>query len=155
LHISITGARACKNITLGEVQQAAYWFLSKLMSKRSLNSLSLSIRFIDFPPKYWTGCAHYQIIEDSGRPNDYTVWIKPNLSKRLTLQTLAHELVHVKQWFKRERKDCDFEIVKFKKKKYNEGKMAYRNMPWEKEAYAREDRLYKGYMKHLKELKSR
>ncbi len=54
------------------------------------------------------------------------------------MQTLAHEMVHAKQYFRGELNPVDHSWKGGKPYKYE-----YDNAPWEIEAYAREERLYK------------
>ena len=56
------------------------------------------------------------------------------------MQTLAHEMVHVKQYF---RKELDGTGMKFKWKGRNADGYQYENQPWEREAFRREAQLYK------------
>lgn len=56
------------------------------------------------------------------------------------MQTLAHEMVHVKQYF---RKELDGTGCKFKWKGRNADGYKYENQPWEREAFKREGVLYK------------
>lgn len=55
------------------------------------------------------------------------------------MQTLAHEMVHVKQYF---RKELDGTGCKFKWKGRNADGYQYENQPWEREAFKREESLY-------------
>lgn len=56
------------------------------------------------------------------------------------MQTLAHEMVHVKQYF---RKELDGSGCKYKWKGRNADGYQYENQPWEREAFKREEGLYK------------
>ena len=55
------------------------------------------------------------------------------------MQTLAHEMVHVKQYFRKELEDSG---CKFKWKGRNADGYQYGNQPWELEAFKREEQLY-------------
>ena len=56
------------------------------------------------------------------------------------MQTLAHEMVHVKQYF---RNELDGTGMNFKWKGRNANGYKYENQPWEREAFKREEGLYK------------
>jgi hypothetical protein len=62
-------------------------------------------------------------------------------SKEMTLKdlvtTICHEMVHVKQYYRKEMDDRGFT---WKKKDIDE-KTPYYDLPWEKEAYAMQDEL--------------
>ena len=54
------------------------------------------------------------------------------------MQTLAHEMVHAKQYLRRELYGCPMSWKGAKPRKYS-----YDNSPWEQEAYALEEQLFK------------
>jgi hypothetical protein len=56
------------------------------------------------------------------------------------MQTLAHELVHVKQYFRKELTYAN--TGEFCWKKRNAGGYKYENQPWEKEAFRMEKELF-------------
>ena len=73
------------------------------------------------------------------RPEECTIEIDADQKVTLLLKSLAHELVHVKQWAKgefyqlqRERK-----VYKFCGQRYDTDKMDYWDTPWEIEAHGR------------------
>jgi hypothetical protein len=73
----------------------------------------------------------------------------------MALKNLAHELVHVKQFARRELVDLgEVGKTKFLGKNVCEKKTHYYDTPWEIEAYGREIGLYTRYMDHLKEDKA-
>ena len=57
------------------------------------------------------------------------------------LMWLAHEMVHLKQFVRKELWDYEIGSVQWKTKRYSSS-MKYNDMPWEKEAYRLEDKLY-------------
>ena len=63
-------------------------------------------------------------------------------------QTLAHELVHAKQFIRGEINDVNY---MYGKKDYSSA--SYRQQPWEHEAYMMEDFLYKLYWENRRYLK--
>ena len=71
--------------------------------------------------------------------DSYVVIIKPSLSIKDIGLTLAHEMVHVKQYF---RKELDGSNCRFKWKGRNADGYKYENQPWEREAFRRESDLY-------------
>ena len=57
------------------------------------------------------------------------------------VSTICHEIVHVKQYVKKELSDLfDESCTKWKKKRYSM-EYDYHNSPWEKEAYKLEESL--------------
>ena len=73
------------------------------------------------------------------RPFDFTIQIDPDQKIQLLLNSLAHELVHVKQWAKGEFYQLQRErsVYKFNGQKFNTEKVDYWDTPWEIEAHGR------------------
>jgi predicted metallopeptidase len=67
-------------------------------------------------------------------------WAGRNLTFMEQMQTLAHELVHVKQYFRGELSYG--KTGEFCWKKRNAGGYKYENQPWEKEAFKMEKELF-------------
>lgn len=61
------------------------------------------------------------------------------------LITLFHEMIHVKQYLKRELVDLPHFQVKWKGYTYSKDYFPYENRPWEIEAYAMEEDLYNDF----------
>ena len=74
-------------------------------------------------------------LEDS----EYEVDIKRTLNMRTMLMTLAHEMVHVKQYARRELHPVNDTWCG---KTYNPKKTSYWDLPWEIEAHGREVGLF-------------
>lgn len=75
--------------------------------------------------------------DDSIRPRAFLIHIDNEQSLREQLRTLAHEMVHVRQYAKNELYDyqSDFAKTRFRNKIYDCLKVKYKDQPWEKEAY--------------------
>ena len=73
------------------------------------------------------------------RPFDFSIQIDPNQKIQLLLNSLAHELVHVKQWAKGEFYQLQRErsVYKFNGQKFDTTKIDYWDTPWEIEAHGR------------------
>ena len=73
------------------------------------------------------------------------------LNKKQTLISLAHEMVHVKQFARGELKDyLRIDAVKWKNKTYNLSKVKYWSCPWEKEAHKKDKILYESFKQRNK-----
>ena len=70
--------------------------------------------------------------------NNGTILINKNLDPSKTKKVVDHEMIHIDQ-FKRGDLDYDDNNVYWKGKTYSRGQMreGAKNLPWEKEAYAR------------------
>ena len=83
----------------------------------------------------------------------YLVVIRPDRNLTTVGMTLAHELVHVKQYARKELVDmCSGNYQMWNKVMYNENIVGYRNLPWEKEAIEREKVLYHLWREHQSKL---
>lgn len=85
------------------------------------------------------------IWEDSNyRPREFTVRIDSSQSLQDMLETVAHEMVHVKQYARGELKDSakSYSLCKWKGKTFSWQKTDYYDHPWEIEAHGRERGLF-------------
>jgi hypothetical protein len=74
------------------------------------------------------------------RPTYFEITIDTNQKHGIILNSLAHELVHVKQmakgeWYPHLRNEM--KIHTYKKKRYDSSKLDYWDLPWEIEAHGR------------------
>ena len=72
----------------------------------------------------------------------------PRLSDKELAITVFHEMVHVRQYFKRQLRDEAFGNVKtWLGKMYCEDTVGYYKLPWEKEAFKLQEVLFKQFSK--------
>ena len=76
------------------------------------------------------------------RPREFLIRLDSNMNMRSFLETLAHELVHVKQFAKDEMKDLGMGRTRFGKSYYDSSTVGYWDQPWEIEAHGRERGLF-------------
>lgn len=62
------------------------------------------------------------------------------------IRTICHEMVHVRQYFKRELRDMYGNKKAWKTRVYNEDRTDYLDLPWEKEAFKLQDILYEEFI---------
>jgi len=105
--------------------------------------------------------------DTSVNKNKFTVHWNPNQGKPMMIQSLIHELTHVKQIAKKElQPGPEWKSIWWKGKEYisvrdYRKKMKnvsdYMKLPWEKEAYSNMKILYKKFLKskHFKDLKGK
>lgn len=127
-----------------ELFNAIVFYGEKLMSKRMLLGIDLKIIFV---PKLE---AHYNIVgdccweDDNIRPREFVIRLDADMGKRKMLISLAHEMVHIKQYAKNEMRDmmrCSSSI-KWHRETVNTDDVNYWDLPWEIEAHGREAGLY-------------
>jgi hypothetical protein len=89
-------------------------------------------------PTYW----------EYNRPRDFEILLNSNLPKDEQIVTLAHEMVHVKQYARNEWKVYDDDIHRWRGKTIYMPESKYKKMPWEKEARLSEPWLHQFYEQH-------
>ena len=77
----------------------------------------------------------YCMMQDTNR--EFEIECSRDLTLKDLVTTICHEMVHVKQYARKEMSDNGFT---WKKKQINE-KTPYFDLPWEKEAYKMQDKL--------------
>lgn len=144
-------------ITKDELRFAAKFMYWLLVSPKIHNATILYIESAIIPKKEEAE-AFVEVKDiESQYPRRFRIRINPIKSKRSQLFALAHELVHVKQYAKREMgftytKD-GVSYTRWKRRVINENKVNYFDCDWEIEAYGRELGLYKRYRNFVKEHK--
>jgi hypothetical protein len=81
----------------------------------------------------------------SGKPRHFEIRLKFFRKKEKMISTLAHELVHLKQFAKLELNDS---LNKWKGFPVEEEKISYHDLPWEVEAYCIEEVLMRQYLQY-------
>lgn len=126
------------------VRRAAKWMLEELVGSRLAENLTVRLYLIKNLKKKigQTGDCIWE--NENVKPREFTVRIDSQRTPWTRIRTLAHELIHVKQWATDEMYDYmgsqHYGKVRFRKRIYSH-KMAYRKQPWEVQAYAGEGPL--------------
>ena len=128
----------------GFIETAAFWYAEKLMGKRLMSGLKININ-LKRGMLEKTGNEATAIWEDDNvRPKEFTIDIDSSANIRNLLITLAHEMVHVKQWAKDEMYEYTnmAGLVRFKGEKVHMEITEYWDYPWEIEAYGKQLGLF-------------
>ena len=131
-----------KNVSVSVCTKAVNFYGKKLLTPGLFEKIELELEFSseDMSSDVYGYCDWNF---DNHRPKDFTITIRPNLSKKQTLLAIAHEMVHLKQYARGEMKDyVRKHKVKFNNKIYDHKKIDYWEHPWEIEAHGREKGLY-------------
>ena len=112
------------------VTSMVHYCISMLMPR--MKTLEITIKLTT--PK---GAMGYCLELDNNR--QFEIEINRSLSQRKLLETLAHEMVHVKQYARRELHPS---TDAWMGKTYNPKKVSYWDLPWEIEAHGREVGLF-------------
>lgn len=144
MKISVRGKNT--KLSRNEARYATDWMARLIMSNKLLNNISIQVEFA--PEEGNKGST--ECLDEDYRPRDFKIMIDPELSRRNQLTTLAHELVHVKQFAMGEmRYTKDFDLIKWYKQSIHSEKTEYWDLPWEIEAFGREWGMYIRYVGHL------
>ena len=131
------------NKTRKLVKTAAWGYAEKVMGKRLLRSLEITINLKKnlLDKDGHEGTAIWE--DDNIRPKEFTISLDSTCTIRNILITLAHEMVHVKQWAKGEMYEyAEQDMVRFNKTKFNMANIDYWDYPWEIEAFGRQLGLF-------------
>jgi len=119
------------------IERAAEYFSSELIpNKRIRNNCYTLICFNDKITEF--GCAEIIGYNTLNRAREFKIEIHPGIGSRNILETLAHEMVHVKQYVDGELNDS---LTNWRGKKVNSDDIDYWIQPWELEALGREQGL--------------
>ena len=125
------------------VEIAAWYYAEKLMGKRLINNLEININLKRnlYEKDKSEGTAIWE--DESSRPKEFTIELDCDTKVRNILITLAHEMVHIKQWAKGEMYEyAGLGKVRFMKTKYDMNNLNYWDFPWEIEAYGKQLGLF-------------
>ena len=125
------------------VEIAAWYYAEKLMGKRLINNLEININLKRnlYEKDKSEGTAIWE--DESSRPKEFTIELDCDTKVRNILITLAHEMVHIKQWAKGEMYEyAEPDKVRFMKTKYDMNNLNYWDFPWEIEAYGKQLGLF-------------
>lgn len=117
---------------------------NKLMSDiKDTIQLSITFKSNFFNKEFINGeCLFYPRISLNDSL-EFEIRINSSLNKRSLMETLAHELVHVKQYAKGEMyQNKPSNQIIFQNRTYNLNEMDYWDFPWEIEAHGRETGLF-------------
>tara|TARA_Y100001963_G_C6708528_1_gene413115 strand:- start:195 stop:668 length:474 start_codon:yes stop_codon:yes gene_type:complete len=135
--ISFTGYRHRKKL----VRNAVEWFLPKYVGKHILN---IEIYDKQMNREGTNGACSF--LGSFKKPRRFFIEMNNSLDDNEYLQSLFHELIHMKQWIFRQR------ITTKNHNDYWYGKLIgdeidYMELPWEKEAYQLENSVFLWYLR--------
>lgn len=134
MRINITGK---SKLSRQEARAAVKFFLGRLVTKRLMKNMIVNLNFVGDG-----GCGYCSPIDAERYPKEFEIDINNMLSKKEQLITLAHELVHVKQYARNELTQACTGLMKWKKTLFP-ADFEYFDCPWEREAYALEPVLFR------------
>lgn len=137
----------CKNTALKkDIISATHFYAKELLSPQMLPHVSLTIRFSETIEELGSCCVTFT--NDWYKPREFDIVLKNKKSKRILLITLAHEMVHLRQFAKGELANG---LTRWKGESVDSDHVEYSMLPWEIEAASLEYILYALYKEHIKE----
>jgi len=135
-NIDVTGGT---NSQRKYVESIAEFCIQKLMPRMQTLDIEIRLTKLDDANGYCT-----KLIEKKN-PRDFEIEVDSTLKLRDLLETVAHEMVHVKQYARNEM--CDAErhntgLTSWKSNDVDTKKLEYWDLPWEIEAHGREIGLF-------------
>ncbi len=122
------------------VDSSVHYFVNMLMGKRIVKNIKIDLVFADGIDSY--GSSIVKGYNASHKPRKFEIEIRSHIGAKATLKTIAHEIVHVKQFVKNE---LDYALTKWKGKVIDTEKVDYYQRPWEIEAFGLTYGLYTNY----------
>jgi hypothetical protein len=149
-----------EKITSTEIRQAIDFFNKYLLTERLAQEIALNITFVPGLRKEQKCVAQCYPAADATakRPRSFRMDIDPKIPRMKIIKTLAHELIHVRQWAKgylydyanHQESRWKGQIHRYSLKETFE---EYYMFPWEWEAYGGELCLMRLYAKERKRIK--
>lgn len=140
-----------KRLSRADIRDATTFFTTDLMSARLLKNIHIKLFLETNDTTFNTTRGDFGAIlidDDLVRPREFSIYVSGRQGRLNFLRTLAHELVHVKQYAKQEtinyiRKPW---LTKFNGAYVDTRVVSYWDYPWEIEAYGREVGLVNKYL---------
>ena len=142
--VEVKGYRS-HNIDLCQALGNAVSFYGEvLLGKRMANNVDVFVKLTKDLKKKEQAYGFCHITSDSlSRPREFMIELDASMKYSFDqiLTWLAHEMVHLKQFVRKELWDYESGRVQWKSRAYSK-KVHYEDQPWEKEAYRLEGELY-------------
>ena len=142
-YVTVEGYRSHNKELSKTLYEASQYFGEYLLGKRMDRNIELDIKLTNGMKKKEGAYGYCHIIDDNlNKPREFQIELDASVkySFMQIVTWLAHEMVHLKQFVRGELFDYETGQVQWKKRKYST--VAYKDQPWEKEAYRLESELY-------------
>ena len=141
--IEVKGYRSQNLGLYRAVGNAVEFYGEVLLGKRMAKSIHVFVKLTKNLKKKEQTYGYCHIIDDNlSKPREFMIELDTSMKHSFDqiLTWLAHEMVHLKQFVRKELYDYETGKVQWKKRMY--GSVHYEDQPWEKEAYRLEEKLY-------------
>ncbi len=155
MRITITGVP--KKISTKLIREAIRYFAKLLMTERLYKTLNINIKFVKNPGGSklgimtgdWAIMDYDSNLQTTWAPKDFRVEIASTINKQKLLEVLAHEMVHVKQYARKEMDyTCHAEKKRWLGKIFDISGVDYWDYPWEIEAFGKEIGMVSRFIKN-------
>jgi hypothetical protein len=119
------------------IKRAAIFYAQELISSKMLENVFVKVKFDKTLDAY--GYASVEEYNNSGKPREFLIELHPYVSGYDILKTLAHEMVHVKQYVYGETNEA---MTRWKGQRVDADTIDYWIQPWEIEAHGYEAGLF-------------
>ena len=144
MNVFIDGFRS-NNLALRDAIEEACWYYGRrLMGGRMAKQITVEVKLTNRLKEKENSYGYCHILDDNlNKPREFCIELDASMKHSFDniLMWLAHEMVHLKQFVRKELWDYEIGAVQWNTKRYSSS-MKYNDMPWEKEAYRLEDKLY-------------
>ena len=123
-----------------KLREATDFFASELFTPQMKRHIEVRIRQRDLGT--WHGFVSIDDYNVLNQPRSFVIELHKNDSEEEKLKTLAHELVHVRQYARNELND---EMNTWKGRKVDSDAIDYDDQPWEVEANKLGNEIYELY----------
>ena len=142
--VEVEGYRSQNLDLYRAVGNAVEFYGEVLLGKRMAKGVHVFVKLTKNLKKKEQAYGYCHIIDDSlSRPREFNIELDASMRHPFSqiLTWLAHEMVHLKQFVRKELWDYESGRVQWKSRAYSK-KVHYDDQPWEKEAYRLESELY-------------
>lgn len=117
------------------------FFASRLITSQKKKHIEIIIKYRRSIKEL--GTVYIDDYNVLGMPNSFIIELKNSLNEETKLKTLAHEMVHIKQYI---RGELNEQMSIWKGRKVDSDKISYADQPWEIEAESTAIKLYDEYV---------
>lgn len=137
-----------RSLSQEETRRAVKFFVEQALGPRLAKNVKIFLEWRRYPGEK----GHCEWRDQNAYPREFSIGCNPDLKRPTALKTLAHEVWHVEQMARGRLMDClrDSRFSRWKKRVVDEERVPYSKLPWEREAYKMEERLYRRYVDFLK-----
>lgn len=133
-------------LSKGEIRYITSFFGNILLGKRLADNIELTLYNENYQ---WDEMGFCNPIDfDERSPREFEILLNRNMDRNEQILTIAHEMVHVKQFARNEWRVYDNNEYRWRGRKVRYPRMNHFNLPWEKEAIASEKWLMHFYKLH-------